>query len=303
VSLNRRVNVGDVPIALPADAGYQLSVRRISTSRLISSEIRYGAGLPNRIPTSSKHNDDAYSVGLTFQEQKSTIIVDGAASQVARHTNQIQILYIPAVKSVQFHTPRHDMEIRLRQSFIREISEDLEVPKVTHVGRSNRHLAEDPALMALALRMYPFFDSPDELDPLQADHFMWALGVSVCARYGDLAAYRPRVGALSTWQERLAKDAIETCLNGGIGLAELAGLCGLRTSQFAHAFKRSTGIAPYRWLQHRRISRAMDLLRAGGRPLADVALMCGFADQSHLTRAFVRDIGATPGAWRAAALQ
>jgi AraC family transcriptional regulator len=58
-------------------------------------------------------------------------------------------------------------------------------------------------------------------------------------KYGNLAARWSRVGALSTWQERLSKDAIEINLLGGIGLAELATLCGLRTSHFAHAFNSS----------------------------------------------------------------
>jgi AraC-like DNA-binding protein len=35
-----------------------------------------------------------------------------------------------------------------------------------------------------------------------------------------------------------------------------------------------------------------------GMPLADVALACGFADQSHLTRRFKGSVGATPAAWR-----
>jgi AraC family transcriptional regulator len=34
--------------------------------------------------------------------------------------------------------------------------------------------------------------------------------------------------------------------------------------------------------------------------LLDVALACGFADQSHLTRVFTRMVGVSPGAWRRA---
>jgi AraC-like DNA-binding protein len=39
---------------------------------------------------------------------------------------------------------------------------------------------------------------------------------------------------------------------------------------------------------------------AQGRAIAEVALLTGFADQSHLTRAFVRQVGITPGRYRAA---
>ncbi|WP_244635134.1 helix-turn-helix transcriptional regulator [Agrobacterium salinitolerans] len=97
----------------------------------------------------------------------------------------------------------------------------------------------------------------------------------------------------------MAKDVIETSLVGGIGLAELAQLCGLRTSQFAHGFKRSTGVAPYEWLLKRRLERAKESL-LWGHKLSEVALACGFADESNLTRVFRRVVGATPGKWRSA---
>lgn len=33
-------------------------------------------------------------------------------------------------------------------------------------------------------------------------------------------------------------------------------------------------------------------------PLADIALICGFGDQSYFTRVFSRSVGASPGSWR-----
>ncbi|WP_353744374.1 helix-turn-helix domain-containing protein [Roseovarius sp.] len=49
----------------------------------------------------------------------------------------------------------------------------------------------------------------------------------------------------------------------------------------------------------RRVERAKELIR-NGEPLAQVAAACGFASQSHMTRAFRNGTGATPGAWRRA---
>jgi AraC family transcriptional regulator len=56
--------------------------------------------------------------------------------------------------------------------------------------------------------------------------------------------------------------------------------------------------SPHAWLMHHRIEKAKGLLMSSARVLADVALDCGFADQSHLTRTFQRVVGMTPGAWR-----
>ncbi|MET2830746.1 helix-turn-helix domain-containing protein [Mesorhizobium shangrilense] len=55
---------------------------------------------------------------------------------------------------------------------------------------------------------------------------------------------------------------------------------------------------PYKWLVQRRVARAKEML-AGSASLADIALASSFADQSHLTRIFSRQVGRTPGKWRA----
>lgn len=90
------------------------------------------------------------------------------------------------------------MEILLKRSFMREIADDLAVPHVSHPGRSLFHVEGDPVLFNLGLRIYPYFDAPETLDPLLADHFMWVFGIYVCARYGDLTIRRPVVGGLTT---------------------------------------------------------------------------------------------------------
>ncbi len=55
---------------------------------------------------------------------------------------------------------------------------------------------------------------------------------------------------------------------------------------------------PHRWLLQRRIDQAKALLRETAEPLAEIAIRCGFADQSHFTRTFTRAAGVSPGAWR-----
>ncbi|WP_168226336.1 AraC family transcriptional regulator [Bradyrhizobium sp. SK17] len=302
MTINANLNIVDVatvPIGLPRNTDRKLAVRALVRSQLSSADISYGfkqAGTAATFPVW----EDAYSIGVRFNDERSNIFVDGKSFTGPHRKGEAHILYLSGVEQIDFSTPRHTMEVLLRRSFMREIADDLEVAHVTDVGRGLFHIVDDQVLLNLALRIHPYFDAPETLDPLLADHFMWTLGIYICARYGDLSTRRPVVGGLSTWQERLAKDIIEWSIVDGVGLAEIAALCGIRTSQFAHGFKRSTGMAPFQWLQHRRIARAKRLLAADRTPLADVALACGFADQSHLTRCFGRLVGATPGVWRAA---
>jgi len=79
-------------------------------------------------------------------------------------------------------------------------------------------------------------------------------------------------------------------------LAQLAQETGLSRFQLVRQFSRATGLTPHAYLIQRRLHHARQLIRAGS-PLATVAAASGFADQSHLTRIFVRSFGISPGAY------
>jgi AraC family transcriptional regulator len=81
-------------------------------------------------------------------------------------------------------------------------------------------------------------------------------------------------------------------------VAELARECGLSSGYFSRAFRLTTGITPHQWLIRKRVERARQLLLGNGLRLVDIALVCGFVDQSHFTRVFTRFEGESPGKWR-----
>lgn len=85
-------------------------------------------------------------------------------------------------------------------------------------------------------------------------------------------------------------------------LAELAQDAGLSRFQLLRHFRHRHGLPPHAWLLQARIHRARRHIAAGD-SLAGAAAAAGFADQSHMTRAFSRHCGYTPGAWRDAQLR
>jgi AraC-like DNA-binding protein len=107
-------------------------------------------------------------------------------------------------------------------------------------------------------------------------------------------------GRSGAWQERRAKEVLCANLDGRVPLNEVARECRLSVSHFSRAFRRSTGAAPHNWLLTRRVDLAKEKLRDDRLSLLDVALACGFAGQSHLTRVFTRMVGVSPCAWRRA---
>ena len=87
-------------------------------------------------------------------------------------------------------------------------------------------------------------------------------------------------------------------LDGNLSIAAIADACHLSRSHFIRAFRHSTGATPHQWLLDERVALARRLLCHPGHTLAQIAVLCGFADQSHFTRVFTRREGVTPGRWR-----
>jgi AraC-like DNA-binding protein len=107
-------------------------------------------------------------------------------------------------------------------------------------------------------------------------------------------------GQLAPWQLRRVTDYLVAHLAEDMPLQTLSDLVKLSRSYFSRAFKLSTGLAPHQWLLQARISKAKQLLLQTERPLAQIAIEVGFADQAHFTRTFRREAGESPGAWQRA---
>lgn len=144
-----------------------------------------------------------------------------------------------------------------------------------------------------------------QIHGLQGHHLAWeeafanACGLLV-RRHTTREIDTPELAARAALQpvrERLADDLLNPP-----SLAELALLAGLSRYQLLRHFARAYGAPPHAWLMQQRTERARSLV-AKGMSLASAAAACGFADQSHMTRGFMRQFGFTPGAWRQATLQ
>jgi AraC family transcriptional regulator len=105
-------------------------------------------------------------------------------------------------------------------------------------------------------------------------------------------------GCLAAWQTRRVLDYIEERLGAKLAVEDIAAAVALSKSHFARAFKSTLGISPMAYVAARRVERAKCMIIDSAESLADVALSCGFADQSHFSRKFHRAVGVTPGRWR-----
>lgn len=91
---------------------------------------------------------------------------------------------------------------------------------------------------------------------------------------------------------------VEAEIASNFGLVDLASLIGYSPDHFSRLFKQTFQQSPYQYVLSRRIEKAMTLLRDESLSIAEIATACGFSNQGHLTTAFKRRTGTTPGAYR-----
>ena len=112
-----------------------------------------------------------------------------------------------------------------------------------------------------------------------------------------------QAGSLAAWQRRRVLDYIEENLGAKLAIDEMARTIDLSNSHFSRAFKSTFAASPMAYVATRRIERAKRMMLACTESLAEIALECGFADQSHLNRQFRRVVGMTPGQWRRSSIR
>lgn len=99
---------------------------------------------------------------------------------------------------------------------------------------------------------------------------------------------------------RRAIELAENTLDRQLSLEQLAQAAAMSTYHFARTFKAATGMTPMRYVWKRRIELARTMLKDRRHTLVQVALACGFSNQSHFTTAFKEATGVTPAVYRAA---
>ena len=112
------------------------------------------------------------------------------------------------------------------------------------------------------------------------------------------AARKVTSRGLAPWQVKLALRLLLNDFCADHSVEQVAAICGLSRSYFERAFKVSLGTPPHQWRVRQRVQRAAEMLERTNDSISVIALNCGFADQSHLTRMFRASVRASPAAWR-----
>jgi AraC-like DNA-binding protein len=187
----------------------------------------------------------------------------------------------------------------------------------TTQGFGYRILYVEPALVAEALRALagracrlPFVARPvvqsrelrrlidtafaAQMEPLTPDVIALALTEGLCRESGTRIA---PVRAIDSRAVARARELLEAAPERLVHSRELEAASGLSRFDLARQFRACFGTSPYRYSLMRRLRRAREQL--GKRPIAQLALEAGFADQAHFTRAFKGAFGLPPARYLA----
>jgi AraC-like DNA-binding protein len=177
----------------------------------------------------------------------------------------------------------------------------------TEHGWSYRMVYVDPGLIE-GERLFPAAARRDALAQQRVRQLFEAidhgspLGVEECLRLAldNLLGSEPQAGmrrgptSMMKVRERIDADCCQP-----LRLRDLCAIAGLSPTRLLRAFEAAYGLTPHRYQQSRRIAKARRMVMEGV-PLAQIATGCGYADQSHLNRWFLRIHGTTPGRFRRA---
>jgi AraC family transcriptional regulator len=160
------------------------------------------------------------------------------------------------------------------------------------ITRSESQLFEGGLLSWLALRLYSEFRSSDAVTALAIE----GLALEILA---EGARQKPEVLTHKTprWLIQ-AKDLIHSRFAEHLSLGDIATEVGVHPVYLASAFRRIEGRTVGEYVRKLRVQFAVNELLFSDTPIAQIAVIAGFANQAHLTRRFKQQTGLTPAQYR-----
>jgi AraC family transcriptional regulator len=286
--------------ALRVENGPAIVTRALRTADIAVTEIRCDGPLPEMCGPIQR--EDAFLVTLHLRDSRNREYwEDGRRASVCDLRAGESCLHDLKRDPTALYKAFHSLVFYLPRAALDAIADDANAPRIRDLSYEPGAGVNDLTISGLGSLLLPTLSHPDQANPLFLDHVLLAVGVHVAQTYGGMRPMsRPARGGLAPWQERRAREILRANIRRGVTLKEVARECGLSVGHFSHAFRRTLGVAPHKWLIDQRVVLSKEKLCDDGLSLSDVATECGFSDQSHLTRVFRQTVGVSPGAWRRA---
>lgn len=165
-----------------------------------------------------------------------------------------------------------------------------------HIEFEGKAGFQDPLLRSLANALHYELDNQSLFGNLLAESITNTIILRLLANYSNAAALKTLSTGrrLTPAQMSRVNDYIQAHLDQKISLNDLADCLNISVSHFERLSRATLHCPPYQYVLEQKIERAKLLLCDPRQSIFDVALACGFANQSHFTKHFTRLVGITP---------
>lgn len=217
---------------------------------------------------------------------------DGLAQSRHATSGDLDIVPNACAASWEEDGPSTMLVIHVTPSLVRMAARDMGLDP-DRVSVEPQLQLKDPGIEHIGWALKAELERPEPYGRLYADSLGMALAARLLQRYAPIAP-RQLNGSFSKRRIQNVIDYIHDNLALDLSLAELAAVAGLSTSHFKSLFREATNLPAHEYVIQCRVEYAVNLLSHGKTSLSEVALLAGFADQSHMARCMRRVIGVTP---------
>lgn len=254
-----------------------------------------------RIRTSPGYNHnavDTHMIGLHLGKPV-RIMHQRCGKEYYHHFHPGDVIFTPAGPDIHYAHPAtvDGLYIAIGPHHVTQMATEIgleEVQLVDHLGTS------DPVLHRIGGDLLREMETPGLGGRLYIETLVTQIILHLLRHYGHARTFPPTSDAASKHQlvQRLrpAVDYIHDHLSDGLSLNDLAATVHLTPYYFSRMFRQAYGVSPYQYVIRQRVEKAQHLLHNPRLTVAQVALMVGFADHSHLIRHYKRRFGRTPRA-------
>ncbi|HZR44732.1 MAG TPA: AraC family transcriptional regulator [Ktedonobacteraceae bacterium] len=195
--------------------------------------------------------------------------------------------------------PLHLLYIHLSQDLLARTAQELTKHDPARLDLVSHFGFQDPLLAQIGLTLWQELEHSAPAGKLYGQAAAQMLAVHLLHHYTALSVeIQERSQGFTPRQMNHLVEFILAHLSEDLSLEVLAQQVGFSPYHFTRLFREATGETPHQFVQRQRVERAKKLLRDSDVPLAHVALECGFANQSHLTRVLKRHLHLTPRVYR-----
>ncbi|MGH9559508.1 MAG: helix-turn-helix domain-containing protein [Bryobacteraceae bacterium] len=228
-------------------------------------------------------HDHAY---LTYVLEGPYLESYGKTSPVMCQPRVLRYLPPGLPHSNQFETGSHCLIVEVDSGMLKRVEEH--APALQKPGE-----IQGIGSTWLGQRLYAEFRQGDELAMVSIEGIL----LEMLAEGGRHAGETGPVSAIPQWL-RYAREYLESNFLRSVSLTETAHAAGVHRVHLSREFRRYFSTTVGEFLRRKRIEYACHLVSTTGTSLAEVAMTCGFSDQSHFSATFRRQVGLTPARFR-----